>query len=166
MKGLLVPLVATLISIGSDARAQNKLLCPFSSAARSALGWRHDMLPGKVVGREFDGSTAEPLPETSVRLDLASDTAGLDSSVYGDNRGVRTIYRHQGLGRHRTRSDSAGGFEIAGVVSGQYRITVGSAGRVAQDTLTVGGSGIRIFAALARWDGDIVCVVPGPPNLE
>jgi hypothetical protein len=164
---LKVPLLCAAMVVSSEASAQRGVMpCPFSSGERSALGWRHDTVPGRVSGRIVDVSTGEPVLGASVRLDVAADTLQLDSIVLRDNRGVRVAYRHPGRAKYRTLTDSSGRFQLDSVSTGQYRVTVLSAGVLhTQDTVTIGGGGIRLLAGVARWDGDIVCIAPAKPPI-
>jgi len=144
---------------GTDLRSQAP--CPFGSPARSALALRFGAEIGVVSGLVVDFASGKPTAQAYVQLRLISDTVGLDSIVGRDKHHPWTFYTYRQLAKYRAFTDSAGRFRIEAVPSGQYRITVSTLGQGdIQDTASVGGGGMRLFAVLTRQDGDIACVVP------
>ena len=146
--------------------------CPFGSPARSALGWRFGEDTGVVLGQVVDVSSGRPSAYGLISLRLITDRVGMDSIVTRGRGRPSVYYTYRRLARLRGNTDSLGRFRIPGVPSGVYRLTIldYQLNAHVQDTVTVGGGGLRVFAALARSDGDIACVTfpdsQPPPNEE
>ena len=87
-----------------------------------------------IAGRVISVRSGEPVTDAVIRLDL----------------GDRLVH-----------VDSPGRFAFPPLPQGRYRVTVMSwTSGSAADSVTLGFDGLRIVAALARYTGDIGCMMP------
>jgi len=156
MKRLVAPLLLRYFSLlASVACASHGLAaqtptskpttgCGFSGGPKSSLAWESGLAQGQgpatpvprdaIVGRVISVRNGEPVVDAVIRLDP---------------------------GNHFARADSTGRFTFPPLPQGRYRVNVMSwTSGSAADSVTLGFDGLRIVAALSRYAGDLICIVP------
>jgi hypothetical protein len=142
-----ITLTMAILSRGV-AQTPNPDLCIFSGREQSSLAW-------ESAARSFSG---DGLTGHVVRL--------------RDLKPVQSATITLDPGRHFVTSDSGGRFQFAGLPNGRYLLRVRAIGYAQlADSITLGGDGLVVLAAIAQPRGDIgISCPPGsarsrrPPN--
>ena len=132
-----VPAAAPAIApSGAMAGGLEMPLCPLSGPPRSTLAWEGGAVAQELRGRVVRILTGEALPRASVRVEP---------------------------GGYRASADSAGDFRIAGLPHGRYEVRVNYIGLLeARDSVSFGGDGLQLVAAMARPEVGLRGCTPGP----